>query len=868
MNQSGDMYPAFSAARPFFVFFQGDSDMKPLLFTTYVRAASAALLCAATVSAPALAAPAGNTPAENNPGLEEIVVTAEKRESTVQATPISITALSAGDLAQENITTVEDLVGKVPGISLRTAGPGQTEYEMRGLSSGGGTAATVGFYIDETPLSASAVALNGRTVIDPDLFDLNHVETLRGPQGTLYGSGSMGGTIKLVTNQPKLGIFEGATDTTVSQTTHGKTNGGGSLMLNLPLGDIAALRTVMTAKYVSGFIDRIIAPPGEFPAPSQPAGSPGAPGLCAYNCVRGDVVDAPVQQVVKGANLERFVSARAILLVKPSDPLSITTTLMYQRIEADGYNNFQDPPGSHYLAIYQPYDQPEPYYDSFKMASEKIEYNFGPATLTSATSYWSRYVMQSTDSTEALQNINDLTHLVNGVYVPNFIQNLYVEDDPTTQFAEELRLTSNNAGKLQWVGGLYFAKLDSGYITHNQAPGFATALTCGYATVPVSGFCTAPVPANSTLRYPDPTLPPYPSAQAANPDGVVFNDNNPNVLKQSAIFGEGTYKFTDALKLTAGIRFFHFQIKNHADQAGLGTASVNQDHTILDQSTSGNAVLPKLNLSYEPTPDLTVYGTIAKGSRPGGFNLPIPLPTAAVIAATNGAAYNCGVGAVNVSSQPSFKPDSVLSFEVGEKAKFDDRRITVNADIYYIKWNQIQQVLSLTCGYPYNTNAGNARSYGPELEVSALVAPGLTLDLSGTYNTAEINDPSTNAIAAGITPGTRVLSVPLYTAVAGVNYQAAITDTLNGLVSLSSSLVGPVRDQAAYPQILPRYNLIDMRAGVSSGPWAAYLFGTNLTNRVAELTINNTVFAWQTYAITRVSTNQPRTIGLDFQYKF
>ncbi len=266
------------------------------------------LICASALSGWASAAAAGGTPAENNTGLEEIVVTAEKRDSTVQATAISITALSAGDLAQENILTVEDLVGKVPGISLRTAGPGQTEYEMRGLSAGGGTAATVGFYIDETPLSASAVALNGRTVIDPDLFDLNHVETLRGPQGTLYGSGSMGGTIKLVTNQPKLGIFEGATDTTVSQTTHGSTNGGGSLMLNLPLGDIAALRTVMTAKYISGFIDRIIAPPGQFPSPTVQAGTPGAPALCAYYCQRGDVADAPVEKVVKGANLERFLS--------------------------------------------------------------------------------------------------------------------------------------------------------------------------------------------------------------------------------------------------------------------------------------------------------------------------------------------------------------------------------------------------------------------------------------------------------------------------------------------------------------------------------------------------------------------------------
>ncbi len=120
-----------------------------------------ALLCAATLGGPAWAAPAGSTPAENT-GLEEIIVTAEKRESTVQATPISMTALSAGDLLQENITSVQDLVGTVPGLSLRTAGPGQTEYEMRGLGSSGGSTATVGFYIDETPLSASAVALDRR----------------------------------------------------------------------------------------------------------------------------------------------------------------------------------------------------------------------------------------------------------------------------------------------------------------------------------------------------------------------------------------------------------------------------------------------------------------------------------------------------------------------------------------------------------------------------------------------------------------------------------------------------------------------------------------------------------------------------------
>src|ERR1700684_1222303 len=159
-----------------------------------------------------------------------------------------MTAMSGDLMQQVGISNINGVIQAVPGISMRTAGPGQTELEMRGLSSSGGSSPTVGFYLDDYPLTPPAAALNGKVVIDPDLFDLNRVEVLRGPQGTLYGSGSMGGTIKLVTNQPKIGVFEGATDTTVSQTTHGGTNGAGSLMLNLPLGEVAALRTVMTAK--------------------------------------------------------------------------------------------------------------------------------------------------------------------------------------------------------------------------------------------------------------------------------------------------------------------------------------------------------------------------------------------------------------------------------------------------------------------------------------------------------------------------------------------------------------------------------------------------------------------------------------------
>jgi outer membrane receptor protein involved in Fe transport len=704
---------------------------------------------------------------------------------------------------------------------------------MRGLASAGGSTATVGFYIDETPLSASAVALNGRTVIDADLFDLNHTEVLRGPQGTLYGGGSMGGTIKLVTNPPKLGTFEGATSVDASQTTGGSTNGGGSLMLNLPIGDKAALRVVTTDKYISGWINRDVIAPGDFPYPTNY-------GPCGpfYYCTRGNVAAAPVATDVKGSNLERFVSARAALLVQPVENLSITTTLMYQRIDADGYANYQSPPGNE--AIYQPYDIQEPYYDSFKLASLKVSYDMDFANLTSATSYWKRDVFQSTDSTEALQNIFNFQ---------TFIPNLYTEEDPTTQASEELRLTSRGEGNFQWVGGVFVSDLHSGYITTNQNPLFATATACSPAGNPVGGHC----PPGTEFPL---------GTQAANPDGIVFNDNNPNILKQQAIFGEVSYKLRPDLKLTTGLRFYKFDISNQSNQRGLGTASGNATPTISSASGSNTSLLPKVNLSYEPTSDLTLYSTLSKGSRPGGVNLPIPL--------NPGGFYYCGpgTGASYLNAQPAYyAPDDIWSFEVGEKAKLDDRRFTINADVFYVKWHNIQQLIVLSCGYPYNANVGDAKTYGPELEMAAKITDAITADLSAAYTQAYISAPKDIA-GLPITPGTRIDNIPKYTVNLAFNYETMLTPDYRFTARVADAYVGPVHDVAYYSENLSPYSLLDFRTGVGKNAWVASLFGTNLTNKHAALTIDNTVFAWQQPTLTRVSTNQPRTIGLAFETKF
>ena len=777
-------------------------------------------------------------------GLEEVIVSAEKRESTVQKTAISMTAVSGDQLAEQGNKTVEDLIGNVPGVAIRTAGPGQTEYEMRGLGSSGGSTATVGFYLDETPLSASAVSLNGRTVIDPDLFDLNRAEVLRGPQGTLYGAGSMGGTIKLVTNPPKLGTFEGAVSADASRTTGGGTNGGGNLMLNFPIGERAALRVVGTAKYISGWIDRKVVPDFPFPTNFGPCGP-------FYFCDRGDVADATVSKNIKGSNQERFASARATLLLKPVDELSITGTLMYQRIDTDGYNNYQAPPGNQ--AIYQPYDIQEPYYDSFKLASLKVSYDMPFAQLTSATSYWKRDVIQTTDSTEAIQNIFNLT---------TFIPNLYQEEDPTTQISEELRLTSSGDGAFQWVGGIFVTDLHSGYITTNQNVAIASATAC---LQPYSGGnCPADQTYNPNAGAVDAN-----GVSLTNPQGIIFDDNNPNITKQQAIFGEISYKVTSELKVTAGLRFFKFDVSNNSNQRGLGTANGNAIPTIQSASGNGTGVLPKLNLSYTPSPDLTVYGTISKGSRPGGVNLPIPISdTSYYYCGGPDEVHPSGSGASYLTSQPAYYgPDNIWSAELGEKAKFADRRISVNADIFYVKWTDLQQLVVLSCGYPYNTNVGNAKSYGPELEISAKVVEGLTVDLTGAYTQAFISDPKQTP-GLPISPGTRITNIPKYTAGLSLDYTTLVSGDYRFSARLSDSYVGPTEDVAYYRLTLPSYSLLDFRTGIGKDTWVVELYGNNLANKHAALTIDNTVFAWQQPTITRVSTNQPRTIGVEAHYKF
>lgn len=743
--------------------------------------------------------------------LEEVVVTAEKRTSTVQATPFSVTALTGAQLAFEGVTGLASLAGDTPGISVRSSGPGQTELEMRGLSSSGGSAPTVGFYIDDVPLTPPAASLNGKVVVDPDLFDLNRVEVLRGPQGTLYGSGSMGGTIKLVTNQPELHTFSGQVHGILSSTYQGGLNPGGDVVLNMPLiDDKLAIRLVATEKYTSGWIDRAVVSP--FPQPIDPG-----PACAGWNgCVRGNVTGTPPVKVIGNSNWERLEGGRASLLYKPTGNLSISLLAMAQSIKMGGYSEYDEPYSGGQEYHYQPANMAEPFHDNFQLYNATIEYSFTNMKATSVTSYWTREESQTQDSTEEVFSL--LNYYYGQGALTDFVPISFTEKDTSRQFSEEIRLTTTGDAPLQWIAGAFYASLHSAFIDTNEAIALGS----------------------------------LPAFAANSPNGIVYDANNPYKIDQFAIFGEGSYAFANHIKVTAGARYFGYKSQVNERQNGLAANTGTEVPVTPSFSASANGVSPKINVAWEPTGDYTMYAQIAKGFRPGGFNLPLP--------------SSCAV------SQETYDSDTSWDYELGEKARLAGGRLTINADYYYIKWRNVQQSMNQACGYTMTQNMGDATSSGPEVEINALLVPEVRLALGGAINHTSFSSINADLLALAnssqITIPSSILNVPKYTLNSSLAWQHPLNRNHRLMVRLSDSWVGPSNDISFTRTSLPPYHLTALRVGVHSDIWAVTAFMNNIFDKRAMLSTNTTAFDWVIPSLTRVATNQPRTIGLEADYRF
>ncbi len=829
------------------------------------------------VAAAAAAAEAAN---QGN-DIEEVVITATKRESTVQDTSISVTAVSAADIANKGLTDFNSLAQTVPGISMRTAGPGQTEFEMRGLNSAGGNASVVGFYLDETALSSPASAQLGKTVIDPNLYDLNRVEILRGPQGTLYGSSSMGGTVKVVPNSPQLGEFAVSGETVLSDTgSGGGTNFTQNGMVNLPLGTNVALRLVGSSDSQSGWLKRFVFADGAVLTDGATGARP--PGFYT----------APLQEVVSQANSTSLDSFRASLLWRPVDGVSVTPAFMWQHthqdapnaVDVDGDPSYPQVPPAAIGGHWEIYDTPEPQDDVFTLGSLKIEWQTEHVLVTSATGAWRRLTVVSQDGTEENDGPSALGSLGRadpydiaagglGPTGPGPTGPGVQERDATSQLSEELRVTSTDKGPFQWQAGYYYQRLNSDWDMWSiitQALGYGI--------------------------------------------GNIYVDYMPQTITQNALFGEASLEFAENWKATLGLRGYHYEYTQTNSEWGdftpYGFANLISDDPTLagntapfNTSSTGNAsgVNPKFDLSWKVNPQLLVYLTAARGFRMGGTDQPFtgyltqvaaadcaaPSSLAIILqcglqqklsaTATNpGGWYAPNVQFPNANAQgvPQFKSDSVWNYELGEKGEFFDRQLTLNVDGYYERWNS-PQVATNIAGFGYSVNGANASIVGAEVELWVKLPDGFSF--AGNLGYSDSKFLSDSAVT-GYLSGTAIPDTPKVTSSVTLRNVQPLTGALQLASSLSYNYIGE-RTNAPYGETitlnnmnqllvhLPAYGLMNLRAGVKSDAWSVNLFANNLLNKETLLDTQPQINI-QTAAFTRYIVNQPRTIGLDVNYSF
>jgi len=825
---------------------------KPQNITRILTVASAVTALCCTMAGGVYADSAG----DSSDQIPEIIVTATKRTSTVQETAASITAVSGEEIADRGIVDFNSLAQSVPGISMRTSGPGQTEFEMRGLNSAGGNTSMVGFYLDETPLSAPAAAQLGKEEIDPSLYDLGRVEVLRGPQGTLYGSSSMGGTVKVVPNAPELDKFSASGEEVVSDTGSGgninhKLNG----MVNLPLGDTAALRIVGTDSSDSGWIKRLViqdgavAPDaGAFPNVTRPA----------------NFYTAPLQEEIDGANSTTFDSVRMSVLWKPTDNLSITPMVMWQltnqaapdAVDVNGNPTHPTAPSTN--AHWEIYDSPEPQIDRFTLGSLKLEYQFEYFLLTSATADWNRNTLVSQDSTEengaafgfpqydfGVSATGDPLGIGPSGPAPN--GPAVTEKDFTRQISEELRLTSTGTSPFQWILGYFYQDLYSEWDEWAIAP-------------------------QATPIFGGPNL---------------YVDHQPQVIIQNSEFGEASWQFTPDLKATAGVRHYHYGLNQTNEEFGVFTVFGGEGNTVpynTGSTISASGTNPKFDLSYNIDKDLMVYATAAKGFRLGSVNQPIPV---AAVGNANGVlvANECALQAkvlgtstcnpnITLHAPATTTSDSVWNYEIGEKSSFLDHRLIANVSAYFERWTNPQIATNLA-GFGITANGGDARVVGFEAELQALLTREWDFGINLGYTDSKFTE---NSAITGFPSGYAVPDIPKVTSAATLRWKHPVSGDLSLVGTLEEDYVG-TRTDAPYGETitlsnintylvhLPAYALTNLRFGVSGSAWTATLFVNNLTNKEALLDpqpqIDLQMNAYVRYLVTR-----PVTGGLDLTYKF
>ncbi len=854
---------------------------------------------AVTHAATATAADAGESE-----GIQEITVTAQRRNESIQDVPITIQAITGAQLKDMSVSTFDDVVKFLPNVQFPQNGPGQGNIYIRGLSTGflgeQSSASIAPFPNVALYLDDQAMTFPSRNV-DVYMVDMERVEVLEGPQGTLFGGGAEAGAVRYITNKPKLDVTEGSFDASYGVTAGGDNNSSVNAVLNLPLiADTLALRGVIYDEQRGGYIDNV---------PSTFTRKPTDPGIVAYT---GGVVPASSQVVnndsiaKENQNPVTYKGLRLSALYKFNDDWNALISQSYQQMEADG--EFEQFPrgsdgqalGADQVTAFSPsFDK-----DRYENTAWTVNGKVGPVKLVYSGGYLDRHIETQSDYTNYSRSAGGVYYSCAGgpagsgllgagssaavqCYTPASFWHDQVEN---THQSHELRASSPDDLFVRGLVGAYWEDFK-----------IRDVMNFDYKSIP---SCTPENLAAALAGGPTcvANVAPAPGSTASDPsvrgDSTAFGEDLQRGYKQTAFFASVDYDLIPkVLTVTGGTRYYTYSEYETGSQYGTNAACVNvpngctaDTHNINAENLhkNYNGFKSRGNVTWHITPDTMVYYTYSQGFRPGAFNRTV-----------SGVAKNAA-GVPQFEKPAGYAPDSLTNQEIGIKTEFLDHRIQVNASVYHMNWTNTQvlffnpvQLGNTTFG----TNGPNYTIKGVELQVVAKVTDGLTLQTSGSYNHSKqtnspclpINIPTTAGYGSCITEvkgqpffnpfgaeGGEPANSPALQANLHLRYDATFNDyktfiTAGGAFTGHSynqvdtatsgdNVLVPTTTLLRYE--MPAYKTYDAALGVAKDNWTASLFGQNLSNS------NASVFTSSAQFIKSEVPLRPRVLGVKFGYKF
>jgi outer membrane receptor protein involved in Fe transport len=707
---------------------------------------------------------------------QAIIVTAQKRAQVLLDVPSSVTVIGGDTLERQQAKSFQDYLSLVPGFSINGSTAGVTRITLRGANTGG-VASTVAIFMDDVPFGSSTGLANGSILSgDFDPFDINRLEVLRGPQGTLYGASSFGGVIRYITNAPKLNQFEVRGQAGIEDTAHGGLGYNAAAVFNAPIGNKVAVRVDGFYRKDHGYVDSI----GNNPI---------------LNLLTGEEIGRT--RVEKDINDRESYGGRASVLFNPTDNLSVRLTAFAQNLNSGASDTFEVDPDtlkSLYGRFVQSRYQPEPTHIKYRVYYGTVDWDVGFANLFSQTSYSKFREDLETDDTFALgQTINLLANL--GPLAPSLgLPDITTTHQPVTRplglqafqttstnkFTQEFRLTSPNNETLEWLIGAFYTHEDSAIDPQNL-------LATEFGTDRVA---------------PD-----------IVPIALIFLKSK---YEEVAGFANATWHITPRADLTFGGRLAHNKQSAHEDltsPAGLVPGVLANDNS--SETVFTYSVAPR----YELSKHASIYARVASGFRPGGPNvIPITAPP---------------------GTPTTYSADRLTNWELGLKAEAPDAHLwSVELAAYHIDWKDIQLFERVGEGVNsvgINANGGKARVNGLEFSGAFRPAPGLTLSANGAYTNAKLLDdtpPLTGGFAGDPLPW-----VPKWSGALHGDYDFYVSSGTRGFVGASLDYIG--KRNAEFNQRhpdgslvrIPSYTEVDLRAGVNFHRFTVEAFARNLFDK-------------------------------------